>query len=35
MDIVIVRNIRTRRHGATVFETCIPLLEKYKKGVIY
>ena len=29
--IVITRNIRTRRHAAVVYETCIPMLEKYKK----
>ena len=32
---VIQRNIPTRTHGATVFETCIPKNEKYKKGSIY
>ena len=35
VDIVVNRNIRTRRHDATVYETCIPMLEKYKKGTIY
>ena len=30
-DIVVNRNIRTRRHDATVYETCIPMLEKYLK----
>ena len=29
------RNIRTRMHDAVVFETCKPVLEKYKKGTIY
>ena len=32
---VVDRNIPTRAHGATVFETCIPRIEKYKKGCIY
>ena len=35
VDIVVNRNIRTRRHDAIVYETCFPLLEKYKKGTIY
>ena len=34
-DIVIDRNIRTRRHKAVVYETCIPNLELFKKGTIY
>ena len=34
-DLVIQRNIRTRRHDAVVYETCRPILEKYKKGTIY
>ena len=34
-DIVVQREIRTRRHDAVVFETCRPNLEKYKKGAIY
>ena len=34
-DTVVNREIRTRRHAAVVYETCIPLLEKYKKGTIY
>ena len=34
-DIVVNRNIRTRRHAAVIYETCIPALEKYKKGTIY
>ena len=33
--LVIDRDIRTRRHDAVVFETCIPKLELYKKGSIY
>ena len=32
---VINRPIQTRAHGATVYETCIPKIEKYKKGTIY
>ena len=35
VDIVVNRNIQTRRHDAIVYETSIPLLEKYKKGAIY
>ena len=35
IEIVVNRNIRTRRHDAVIYETCIPLLEKYKKGTIY
>ena len=35
VNIVVNRNIRTRRHDAVVYETCIPILEKYKKGAIY
>ena len=31
---VVHRNIPTRAHDATVFETCIPTIEKYKKGCI-
>ena len=31
VDIVVNRNIRTRRHDAIVYETCFPLFEKYKK----
>ena len=34
-DIVVNRNIHTRRHAATIFETCRPELEKYKRGTIY
>ena len=32
---VVNRQINTRAHDATVFETCIPNIEKYKKGTIY
>ena len=32
---VIDRQIPTRAHAATVLETCIPKIEKYKKGTIY
>ena len=35
MDLVIQREIRTRRHDAVIYETCKPNLEKYKKGAIY
>ena len=35
MELVIQREIRTRRHDAIIFETCRPNLEKYKKGTIY
>ena len=35
MDLVVQREIRTRRHDAVIFETCRPNLEKYKKGAIY
>ena len=35
VNIVVNRDIRTRRHDAIIFETCIPLLEKYRKGTIY
>ena len=34
-DLVIVRDIRTRRHDAVVYETVKPNLEMYKKGCIY
>ena len=34
-EIVVRREIRTRRHDAIVYETCRPILEKYKKGTIY
>ena len=34
-DIVVHREIRTRRHDAVIYETCRPNLEKYKKGAIY
>ena len=32
---VVNRQINTRAHDATVYETCIPKIEKYKKGAIY
>ena len=32
---VIDRPIQTRAHGATVYETCKPKIEKYKKGTMY
>ena len=32
---VVNRQIPTHAHDATVFETCIPKIEKYKKGCIY
>ena len=32
---VVDRQINTRAHDATVFETCIPHIEKYKSGAIY
>ena len=35
VNIVVNRDIRTRRHDAIIFETCIPLLEKYRNGTIY
>ena len=35
MDLVIQREIRTRRHDAVVYVTYKPNLEKYKKGAIY
>ena len=35
MEIVVERDIRTRRHDALIYETCRPNLEKYKKGAIY
>ena len=35
MEIVVQVEIRTRRHDAVIFETCRPILEKYKKGTIY
>ena len=34
-DIVVQREIRTRRHDAIIYQTCRPNLEKYKKGTIY
>ena len=34
-DIVVYREIRTRRHDALIFETCIPNLELFKKSTIY
>ena len=34
-EIVMQREIRTRRHNAIVYETCRPNLEKYKKGAVY
>ena len=34
-NLVVNRDIRTRRHDAVVFETCRPKLEMYKKGSIY
>ena len=34
-DLVINREIRTRRHDAIIYETCKPNLELYKKGAIY
>ena len=34
-DIVVQREIRTRRHDAIIYETCRPNLEKYKKGTMY
>ena len=35
MELVVQREIRTRRHDAVIYETCRPNLEKYKKGAIY
>ena len=35
LDIVVNRNIRTRRHDAVIFETSIPNLELFKKSTIY
>ena len=35
VEIVVQREIRTRRHDAVIYETCRPNLEKYKKGTIY
>ena len=35
MELLVQRWIRTRGHGAIVYETCRPNLEKYKKGTIY
>ena len=35
MNIVVQREIRTRMHDSVVYETCRPILEKYKKGAIY
>ena len=35
VDLMVQREIRTRRHDAIIFETCRPNLEKYKKGTIY
>ena len=32
---VVDRQIATRAHDAIVFETCIPKIEKHKKGCIY
>ena len=34
-EIVVNRGIRTRRHDAVVFETCIPNLELFKKSTMY
>ena len=34
-DIVVHRNIVTRRHDAVIYETCRPEIEKYKKGASY
>ena len=34
-ELVVQREIRTRRHDAVIYETCRPNLEKYKKGTIY
>ena len=34
-ELVVQREIRTRRHDAVIYETCRPKLEKYKKGAIY
>ena len=34
-DLVVNREIRTRRHDAVIFETCRPRIEKYKQGTIY
>ena len=34
-NLVVQREIRTRRHDAVIFETCRPILEKYKKGAIH
>ena len=34
-ELVVHRDIRTRRHGAVVFETDRPNLQNYKKGAIY
>ena len=35
IDLVVQREIRTRRHDAVIYEACRPNLEKYKKGAIY
>ena len=35
MDLVVQREIRTRRHDAVIYKTCRPNLEKYNKGAIY
>ena len=34
-DILVQRTIPTRRQAAAIYETCRPILEKYKKGTIY
>ena len=34
-ELVVQREIRTRRHDAIIYETCRPNLERYKKGTIY
>ena len=34
-ELVVQREIRTRRHDAVIYETCRPNLEKYKNGAIY
>ena len=34
-NLVVDRDIRTRRHGAIVYETYRPNVETYKKGTIY
>ena len=35
MNLVVQREIRTRRHDAIIYETSRPNLEKYKKGATY